>query len=287
MRPIQVLRLRSSASAGPGFLDLLATTPRAALSLTKVISTATASIRVRRSSDNAEQDIGFTGTALDTTALAAFVGANSAFVRTFYDQTGNGFHAQQATAASQARIVNAGVYDGKLVFDGSDDFYLITALAQGAAQAGIYGKFKLPNNVAIAIIAEQSINYNNNPQSFVMYRDSSTTGEYNVAMRNTTGASDYRLRTYGVTTGLMRQVTTLLDRSLTGTSEIAVWDSGSSLSGTDGGGTAEQTGVFTAYDVYLGARAGTSLFGNLDLVTLAFYNADTSAIRTSIEAIVA
>ena len=74
-------------------------------------------LRVRRSNDNAEQDI-FAGAAvangnrfIDTTALLAFTGANSGFITTFYDPSGNGRNATQTTAAFQARIVNAGVVD--------------------------------------------------------------------------------------------------------------------------------------------------------------------------------
>jgi hypothetical protein len=85
-------------------------------------------IRVRRSSDNAERDIfgTFRGD-LDLAALTSFVGANSGFVTTWYDQSGTGRHATQATAASQPRIVNAGAVDtlgGKpsLIFDGTNDF---------------------------------------------------------------------------------------------------------------------------------------------------------------------
>jgi Alpha-L-arabinofuranosidase B, catalytic len=85
-------------------------------------------IRVRRSSDNAERDIygTFRGD-LDLAALTSFVGANSGFVTTWYDQSGSGRHATQATAASQPRIVNAGAVDtlgGKpsLIFDGTNDF---------------------------------------------------------------------------------------------------------------------------------------------------------------------
>lgn len=79
------------------------------------------SIRVRRSSDNAESDIGFVGRVLDTASLASFIGANSATVTTFYDQTNQGHHFVQATATKQPRIVNAGVYDGFVRFDGTDD----------------------------------------------------------------------------------------------------------------------------------------------------------------------
>lgn len=75
-------------------------------------------LRVRRSSDNAEQDIGALAVAdangnrwLDTNALLAFVGSGSGFVTTWYDQSGNGRHAVQATAGNQPRIVNAGVVD--------------------------------------------------------------------------------------------------------------------------------------------------------------------------------
>lgn len=68
--------------------------------------------RVRRSSDNAESDIGFTSSGnLDTASLLAFIGANSAFVTTWYDQSGNGRNAFNTTASQQPRIVNAGVLD--------------------------------------------------------------------------------------------------------------------------------------------------------------------------------
>jgi hypothetical protein len=65
-------------------------------------------IRVRRSSDNTEQDIGFSGGNLDTSALTTFVGANNGFVTTFYDQSGNARNATQTTAANQPQIVVSG-----------------------------------------------------------------------------------------------------------------------------------------------------------------------------------
>jgi len=86
----------------------------AAYSLRKLRTAYTgAAIRVRRSSDSVESDIGFTSTgALDETSLTTFIGANSGFVTTWYDQSGNtGRNAAQTTAASQPRIVNAGVIE--------------------------------------------------------------------------------------------------------------------------------------------------------------------------------
>tara|TARA_R110000772_G_scaffold283_2_gene1137 strand:+ start:1396 stop:2232 length:837 start_codon:yes stop_codon:yes gene_type:complete len=95
-------------AAANDFLDLLPDA-QAAFSLRKLRAAYSGSaIRVRRSSDNAEQDIGFTTGSLDTTSLATFIGANSGFVTTWYDQSGNGFNASNPSAAVQPRIVNAG-----------------------------------------------------------------------------------------------------------------------------------------------------------------------------------
>lgn len=80
-----------------------------AFSLRKLKSTATNSIRVRRSSDNAEQDIGFSGNDLDTSSLLSFVGSGNGFITTLYDQSGNNKNATQTTASYQAQIVTSGV----------------------------------------------------------------------------------------------------------------------------------------------------------------------------------
>jgi hypothetical protein len=69
---------------------------------------AGSALRVRRSSDNSEQDIGFSSNELDTSALTTFVGANDGFVAKWYDQSGAGDDAVQATAGSQNKIVNMG-----------------------------------------------------------------------------------------------------------------------------------------------------------------------------------
>jgi len=91
-------------------------------------------IRVRRSNDNAEQNIGFYGDLLDTTSLLTFVGANSGFVTIWYDQSGNANNATQTTSANQARIVNSGVLEtenGKptIRFDGSNDSYNVSQIS--------------------------------------------------------------------------------------------------------------------------------------------------------------
>lgn len=84
-------------------------------------------IRVRRSSDNVESDIGFDSRGnLDTGSLLTFCGADSGFVTRWYDQSGNGRNAIQATAGNQPRIVGSGVVETQnskpaMFFDGLDD----------------------------------------------------------------------------------------------------------------------------------------------------------------------
>lgn len=90
---------------------LLDTYPNAAAaySLRKLSSAYSGNcIRVRRSSDNAEQDFGFVNNVLDTASLLSFVGANNGFVTTWYDQSGNARNITQTTAANQPQIVSSG-----------------------------------------------------------------------------------------------------------------------------------------------------------------------------------
>jgi hypothetical protein len=100
------------ASQIQSYAFLLDTYPSAAAaySLRKLRSAYTGSaIRVRRSSDNAEQNIGFSSTfGLDTTSLTSFCTGTNGFVTTWYDQSGNGNNAVQTTAANQPQIVSSG-----------------------------------------------------------------------------------------------------------------------------------------------------------------------------------
>lgn len=127
-----------SGFVGP--LDLYTTSMTGAWSVSRrlLASYTGPLIRIRRSSDNAEQNIGANGLGdLDTAAITTFVGSNSAFVRTIYHQNG-GVNLGQATAASQPRIVNAGTLEtvnGKpaCLFSGSQ--FLEAALSGGNAAA--------------------------------------------------------------------------------------------------------------------------------------------------------
>ena len=97
----------------PAFTGLLDTYGGASVAYSSARRLATAYtgslIRVRRSSDNAEQNIGYTtGNVLDEAALTSFVGAGNGFITTWYDQSGNGKNLTQSTAINQPKIVDSG-----------------------------------------------------------------------------------------------------------------------------------------------------------------------------------
>jgi len=164
---VSLLRLGIAASgarstAAPLLLDLVAGAA-IAHSLRKVRSAyAGSAIRVRRSSDNAEADIGFVGIDLDTASLLAFAGSGSAFVVTWYDQSTNAQHATQTTAASQPRIVNAGALEvggaslGALRFLAASNHHLSSPYLFGTAATVLASVHNLTRSAAATVIAERS-----------------------------------------------------------------------------------------------------------------------------------
>ena len=108
---------------------------QAAFSLRKLRAGYTGNcIKVRRSSDNTTQDIGFNGTDLDTAALLTFCGSGDGFVHTWFDQSTSGRNAVNTSTGEQPQIVSSGSViqvNGKpaVEFDGSNDTLLTSAFA--------------------------------------------------------------------------------------------------------------------------------------------------------------
>lgn len=117
-----------SVPSAPGYLlDTYSTGAAFAYGLRKLSSTAPSNcIRVRRSSDSTEQDIGYSGDLLDEASLLTFTGAGDGFITKWYDQTANVIDVAQTTAAAQPQIVSQGVVLRQGIhpcvsFDGTDD----------------------------------------------------------------------------------------------------------------------------------------------------------------------
>lgn len=95
-------------NAGDPLLLDIAPGATAAFSVRQLSSTYTGSaVEVRRASDSTTQNIGFEGGNIDLGTLTSFCNGTDCFVRTWYDQSGNGNHATQTTAANQPKIWNS------------------------------------------------------------------------------------------------------------------------------------------------------------------------------------
>ena len=127
-------RQRRLNSVGESVLQI-APNAAAAYSLRSLTGGDPKVVRVRRDTgggagDNDEED--FTVSGISSGALVDFVGSgNDGFVDTWYDQSGNGNDAEQATAGNQPKIVSSGslVPDDGIDFDGGD--FLVASSVSG------------------------------------------------------------------------------------------------------------------------------------------------------------
>lgn len=136
----------------------------AAYSLKKLRDAYTGSaIRVRRSSDNTEQNIGFIGENLDTSALTSFCGSGNGFVSTWYDQSGNARNATQTTAANQPQIVSSGsiiLENGKpaITNSGSTGFNLSSNITINSFTIlWVARKFQIASNGSIMLYVSPTV----------------------------------------------------------------------------------------------------------------------------------
>jgi hypothetical protein len=107
-------------------------------------------IRVRRSSDNTETDIGASGDNLDASSLLSFCGSGDGFVTHWYDQSGNTNNAIQSTSANQPRIVSS----GSLLTD-SNSLPIITFTPPQYMES-FSGLGTYTNNLSIFIVARSN-----------------------------------------------------------------------------------------------------------------------------------
>lgn len=100
------MRMRGRPLGGGAPLDDYTTDLICCYGTIQLLSSYSGSLlRVSRSSDSAEQDIGQSGGVLDTTTMATFVGANDGIVEDFYDQVG----ASDLGKLENPQIIAAGV----------------------------------------------------------------------------------------------------------------------------------------------------------------------------------
>ena len=184
--PTQLGKIGSESFGFTGLLDLYPNAA-AAYSVRKLRLAYTGSaIRVRRASDNTEQDIGFVNNVLDTSSLTSFCSGTNGFVTTWYDQSGNTRNATQTTAANQPQIVSSGSVlnkNGKpaLTFNKSNSNRLVSSFGQALTSQSSFAVISIDSTTdSYGRIFSQSGNGNDNDSNNyipIIRRDSSTTVE--------------------------------------------------------------------------------------------------------------
>jgi hypothetical protein len=138
----------STSVLGSAYFFDIFPTASAAYSTRKLSRTATYCMKVRRTSDNATQDIGFTGGVnggLDLNALITFAAGSDLLVNTWYDQSGNGRNAVQTNTSIQPAIYYGGGFPGF----GSGPYLSINFQGSLAAGGNTYGYFSLSSALGI------------------------------------------------------------------------------------------------------------------------------------------
>lgn len=230
---------------------------------------AGSAIRVRRSSDNTEQDIGFVNGNLDTATLKTFVGtggSDDGFVVTWYDQSGNANNGTQSTSANQPLIVDNGVVlrEGTLPcikFDGSNDYFNITAI-NGDQPFSSFMVQKRTTTGSIGLwISTSSTDFPYTPVIYISFglfiSHSGATKNGNLSSENSTARI-------------------LLSGFATASTTYEVYKNGSSLTLTLTGSSS--TGSFN----YIGRR-GASEYSNATGQEIILYKSNQTTNRTSIE----
>jgi hypothetical protein len=267
----------ASVSSVPLLLDFY---PAAAAYSVRKLRTAYtgACMRVRRSSDNTEQDIGFVSGELDTTALLSFVGAGNGFVVTWYDQAGSSNVTRAVVATQQPKIVSSGVIEVKnakptVLFDGSDD-----RLALGAGLSA----FNAGNSYSVFSLVHSNVL--NTLRSFQQSTGVASSNQYRGLFDNRNIASP--LSFY-----IINSAGTVFSAGLSGT-----WNSTNQIllvhsmeSGTNmkafnngnAGGTATLTGTYNNTEFTLGWGANGTINGGMQEHIV--FDTDQLANRTAIE----
>jgi hypothetical protein len=217
-------------------------------------------IRVRRASDNTEQDIGFVSNLLDTSSLTSFCSGTNGFVTTWYDQSGNGYDATQSTAASQPQIVSGGSViseNGKpsVQFIKSNLNFLQYTFSSALIQPGTYFVVN-QNTSSFSVIAS-----NSNTTRWQIYRDNiqKTFRIYGGADLNSGINSDNQLLIYGL---------------FNGTSSSIGINSTTTINGN--AGTLNNTAIRMGRDA-------SNTYGDNKMQEVILYNSDQSSNRTGIE----
>lgn len=230
-------------------------------------------IQVRRASDNASKDIYFDSQGnLDTADLVAFAGGSS-FIRTWYDQSGNGNDAVQTAAALQPRISQL---DGSLVtvngkpamdFDGSDDGF-------SADHSDLKNQDRF----------DAYMHYQTNDTSYLMFTQEASSGRHSFVPQNT-GTSTNLFAGYGgaAVELYVNGVKANLVDGTTDRDDLYDLMVVNGASHSNGAVVVHQDALTTSWTGFLIGNYGGALHFDGKMTEMVLYNTDQSANRENIE----
>jgi hypothetical protein len=232
----------------------------AAYSVRKVVSSYTGSAMMVQSA-SVSQSIGFDADGnLDTASLEAFAGSGDAFVKIWFDQSGNGRDATQTTLANQPQIVSSG---SVITLNGKPSIENSSGKQLAIASSNIFA-------INFTTFVINPTNANNNATLFRQTYQNST------LIRSWTGGGRFRHNNGAEIT--YTDTNTLLIQTQTVTPAIQIFKNGilKASAGTNGVQTplnVESYLLNSGFNEFFGGKCSEAIF----------YTSDQSSNRTSIE----
>jgi hypothetical protein len=230
---------------------------------------AGACIRVRRASDDAEQDIGFSGESLDWADAISFKGASTIFVDTWYDQSGNGYDLTQGTTSAQPQLDTSGE---EIDFDGAGDFLSVASVNLSATDVVSAFHVGKTSSTSTQVIWEHG---NNTGKNIVFFINGSQTAFMSIdATNNFDTLANWADGNYQL-------LSTIIDRGESGGDVVKSWRN--STNAGSNGGTTGVTGNFDTLTLYVGTRGTPEYPYNGSMKELVLFPSDLTASRATAE----
>lgn len=253
-------------AGGESFLLDTYTGAAAAYSLRQLSTSTTNVVRVRRSSDDSEQD--FTASEITDGTLTTFTGAGDGFVVTWYDQSGNGVNVTAPLDANEPQIVSSGsliLESGKpaLLFDGLNN-YLEAVVSLDVSSAA--SAFSVVAGWTDGAILALTSNDTTDDEFLVWAAAGTSRARYNLTPGPGTAIANTSIRQLFTAIGVRN-------------ANVTVYRNGSLGNAT----ATATTAPATAIRLRIGARDSTSLVSNARKQEVILYASDKSADRIEIE----
>lgn len=240
-------------------------------------------IRVRRASDNTEQDIGFDANGdLDTSALATFCSGTNGFVKTWYDQSGNGLDAEQTATTLQPKIYDSGsgvVEEGSAGNEKPSMFFDGTQTAGNWLLASGFGTGVEKAVVSVSAFTQDQGEGSSNYHNIYIFQETDGVGSGDFLQLYTPNASSGIIANFSNNDLDVSSADDMLTQKMVFVQKTST----GSLLYVDGTLADSGTGAQTTEDYLKIGVYATFGYAVMNLSEIVIYNSDQSTNRTGIE----